>query len=302
MGRDGRDAGEFDAANGCHDMKVHDVLIDAKALAALPPQDVLIVDCRFGLADPGKGERDFLEAHIPGAVYASLDHDLSDLSKQGLGRHPLPDIEVFARTLSQWGWHKTQRVVAYDDAGGALAAARLWWMLDSVGIVACVLDGGWQAWTAAGFPVEHGAAAPRAATSVPLHFDPARVMYYEELEARREKPSTLMLDARAAPRFRGETEPLDRAAGHVPGARNRPFSENLAADGRFKSPQMLREQFSALLGEHRPGDVVHMCGSGVTACHNLLAMEAAGLHGSRLFAPSWSGWVSDPSRPVATGD
>jgi thiosulfate/3-mercaptopyruvate sulfurtransferase len=283
-------------------MNEREVLIDATALAALPPHDVLIVDCRFGLADPGKGERDFLDAHVPGAVYASLDRDLSDLSKQGLGRHPLPDVEAFARTLSRWGWRKPQRVVAYDDAGGALAAARLWWMLDSVGIAASVLDGGWKAWTTAGLPLEHGAAVPRPATSVELHFDPARVVYYEELEALREQPSALVLDARAAPRFRGESEPIDRAAGHVPGAHNRPFSENLDAEGRFKSPQALRDDFEKVIADRRPNDVVHMCGSGVTACHNLLAMEAAGLRGSRLFAPSWSGWVSDPARPVATGD
>jgi thiosulfate/3-mercaptopyruvate sulfurtransferase len=283
-------------------MKDLQALIDATALAALPPHEVLIVDCRFGLADPGKGERDFLDAHIPGAVYASLDRDLSDLSKQGLGRHPLPDVEAFARTLSRWGWRKPQRLVAYDDAGGALAAARLWWMLDSVGVPASVLDGGWKAWTATGLPVEHGAAVPRQATSVALHFDPARVVYCEELQVLRGQPSTLVLDARGAERFRGESEPLDRAAGHVPGAHNRPFPENLDAEGRFKSPQALRKEFEAALAGHRPEDVVHMCGSGVTACHNMLAMAPAGLHGSRLFAPSWSGWVSDPARPIATGD
>jgi thiosulfate/3-mercaptopyruvate sulfurtransferase len=283
-------------------MKDLQALIDATALAALPPHEVLIVDCRFGLADPGKGERDFLDAHIPGAVYASLDRDLSDLSKQGLGRHPLPDVEAFARTLSRWGWRKPQRLVAYDDAGGALAAARLWWMLDSVGVPASVLDSGWKAWTATGLPVEHGAAVPRQATSVALHFDPARVVYCEELQVLRGQPSTLVLDARGAERFRGESEPLDRAAGHVPGAHNRPFPENLDAEGRFKSPQTLRKEFEAALAGHRPEDVVHMCGSGVTACHNMLAMATAGLHGSRLFAPSWSGWVSDPARPIATGD
>jgi thiosulfate/3-mercaptopyruvate sulfurtransferase len=279
-----------------------DVLIDARTLAVLPPAEVLIVDCRFALGDPGKGERDFLEAHIPGAVYASLDRDLSDLSKHGLGRHPLPDIEVFAQMLSRWGWQASRRVVAYDDAGGALAAARLWWMLDSVGIATGVLDGGWQAWLAAELPIEQGAAIPCETTKVELHFDPARVVYYEELEALRGQASTLLLDARAAPRFRGESEPLDRAAGHVPGARNRPFSQNLGADGRFKPAPALREEFAAALGARQPNDVVHMCGSGVTACHNLLAMEVAGLHGSRLFAPSWSGWVSDPSRPIALGD
>jgi thiosulfate/3-mercaptopyruvate sulfurtransferase len=281
---------------------MHDVLIDARSLAALPEADALIVDCRFALADPAKGERDFLEAHVPGAVHASLDRDLSDLSRPGMGRHPLPEAAAFARTLSGWGWTPGRRVVAYDDAGGALAAARLWWMLTAAGIPASVLDGGWQAWVKAGLPTEQGAATERDATPVALRFDPTRVVYYEELESLREGASALLLDARAAPRFRGDSEPLDRVAGHVPGARNRPFSDNLAADGRFKSVGALRAEFDALLGAHAPGDVVHMCGSGVTACHNLLAMEAAGLHGSRLFAPSWSGWCSDPLRPVATGD
>jgi thiosulfate/3-mercaptopyruvate sulfurtransferase len=283
-------------------MKASDVLIEAKTLAALTAESVLVVDCRFALSDPAKGERDFLEAHVPGAVYASLDHDLSDLSKQGLGRHPLPDVAAFARTLSRWGWRKGQWVVAYDDAGGALAAARLWWMLRIADIDACVLDGGWQAWLAASLAVEHGAAAPREMTVVELPADATAVVYFGELETLRARPSTLLLDARAEPRFRGDVEPLDRAAGHVPGARNRPFSQNLAADGRFKPTKALRAEFETLLGGHAPCDVVHMCGSGVTACHNLLAMEAAGLHGSRLFAPSWSGWVSDPARPVATGD
>ncbi|HXE66026.1 MAG TPA: sulfurtransferase [Rhodanobacteraceae bacterium] len=283
-------------------MKALDVLMDAGTLAALTPESVLIVDCRFALADPAKGERDYLEAHIPGAVYASLDHDLSDLSKKDLGRHPLPDVAAFARTLSRWGWRKGQWIVAYDDAGGALAAARLWWMLRLAHIDACVLDGGWQAWLAASRPVEHGAAAPREMTTVDLPADPSAVVYFEELEALRGKPSTLLLDARAAPRFRGESEPIDRAAGHVPGARNRPFSQNLAGDGRFKPAENLRVEFETLLGDRSPRDVVHMCGSGVTACHNLLAMEAAGLRGSRVFAPSWSGWVGDPARPVATGN
>lgn len=282
-------------------MREHDALIDAKTLEALAPESVLIVDCRFALADPGKGERDFLEAHIPGAVYASLDRDLSDLSKKGLGRHPLPDVPAFARTLSRWGWRERQWVVAYDDAGGALAASRLWWMLRIAGIDTCVLDGGWQAWLVASLPVEHGAAAPREVTTVDLPFDPASVVYFDELDALRRQPSTLLLDARAAPRFRGESEPIDRVAGHVPGARNRPFSQNLAADGCFKPAQVLRVEFDTALGGHAPRDVVHMCGSGVTACHNLLAMEVASLRGSRLFAPSWSGWCGDPARPVATG-
>ncbi|HEX5487671.1 MAG TPA: sulfurtransferase [Rhodanobacteraceae bacterium] len=283
-------------------MNAHDVLVDAQSLAALPPDAVLIVDCRFALGDPGKGERDFLQAHIPGAVHASLDRDLSDLSRQGLGRHPLPDPDAFAQTLSRWGWRDGQRVVAYDDAGGALAAARLWWMLESAGIAAAVLDGGWKAWRAAGLPVEAGPAAPREPTPVEVGFDPLRVVDYAELETLRHDPAKLILDARATPRFRGDSEPIDRVGGHVPGAHNRPFAGNLGPDGRFKPVVELRSEWSAVLGGHEPNEVVHMCGSGVTACHNLLAMEAAGLHGSRLFAPSWSGWSSDPARPVAKGD
>lgn len=280
---------------------MNDVLIDANTLADLAPESVLIVDCRFALADPGQGEREFLEAHIPGAVYASLDRDLSDLSKQGLGRHPLPEPEAFAQTLARWGWRLGMRVVAYDDAGGALAAARLWWMLDAAGIAASVLDGGWQSWREAGLPTESGEAAPLPAAPVEFRFDPTRVVFYDELESLRQQPGTLLLDARAAPRFRGESEPIDRVGGHVPGAGNRPFSQNLDSSGRFKPAKMLRAEWDAALGGRAPRDVVHMCGSGVTACHNLLAMEAAGLHGSRLFAPSWSGWVGDPSRPVARG-
>ncbi|TAN08984.1 MAG: sulfurtransferase [Rhodanobacteraceae bacterium] len=283
-------------------MAAENVLIDARALAALAPDEVLVVDCRFALADPGQGKRAFLDAHVPHAVYASLDQDLSDLSKRGLGRHPLPDVDAFARTLARWGWHRGQRIVAYDAAGGALAAARLWWMLGSVGIAASVLDGGWQAWSASGLPVEAGATLPTPSAITDLRFDSCRVVYVDTFDRLRRQPATLVLDARAAARFRGESEPIDRAAGHVPGARNRPFSQNLAPDDHFKPASVLRQEFTALLGPHAAADVVHMCGSGVTACHNLLAMEAAGLPDSRLFAPSWSGWVSDPSRPVATGD
>lgn len=278
-----------------------DVLISARDLAALPASETLIVDCRFELSDPGKGEREFLGAHIPGAVYASLDRDLSDLSKQKLGRHPLPDEQTFSRTLSHWGWTPRSRVVAYDGNGGALAAARLWWMLRICGIAASVLDGGWQAWRDAGLQIEQGEARPRPPTKVDVHFDPAQVVYYEELERLREEDSTLLLDARGAARYRGEVEPIDPVAGHVPGALNRPFNDNLDANGRFKSPARLREEFALVMGDSDPREVIHMCGSGVTAAHNLLAMEAAGLHGSRLFAPSWSGYVSDPSRPIATG-
>lgn len=286
-------------------MTLHTTLIEAGELAALAPADVLIVDCRFELAvaggDPDKGERAYREAHIPGAVYAHLDHDLSDLSRQreGLGRHPLPLEQAFSAVLSRWGWRPGLQVVAYDAAGGALAAARLWWLLRLVGIrEAAVLDGGFQAWQSAGLPLESGAVT-REPTQVSLRYEPSQ--FIVDHRAVVAQPGQLLVDARAAPRYRGDVEPIDRVGGHVPGAVNRPYSENLDAQGRYKPAAQLREEFAALLGNTPPAQVVHMCGSGVTACHNLLAMEHAGLAGSRLYAPSWSGWVSDPERPVEKG-
>ena len=282
-------------------MTLHTTLISVDELATLPAERVLIVDCRTDLADRGKSEQAYREGHIPGAVYASLEDDLSDLSRipDGLGRHPLPLEQAFGALLSRWGWRPGIQVVAYDGAGGALAAARLWWMLRLVGVRdVAVLDGGYQAWIAAGKPVENSL-EERAASTVSVHYDPAQVLF-EYTPA--ERPGLLLIDARANPRFRGDVEPLDPVAGHVPGARNRPFGDNLDEHGRFKSAALLRDEFRALLGDRPADHVVHMCGSGVTACHNLLAMEHAGLHGARLYAPSWSGWVSDRSRPIATGD
>ena len=284
-------------------MSTTNLLMDVQSLAAaLSPGLLLIVDCRFSLSDPDLGKHDFLEGHVPGAVYASLDHDLSDLSRHGLGRHPLPDPSAFEQTLSDWGWHSGLRVVAYDAAGSAMAAARLWWMLTNVGITATVLDGGWQAWQVARLPMETGAARVPTPTQVALHVDTSRAADYEEIEKIRLDPASLIVDARDAPRFRGDVEPIDRVAGHVPGTHHRPFSQNLSADGRFKPAATLRAEFDTALAGRAPSKVVHMCGSGVYACHNLLAMEIAGLDGSRAFVPSWSGWSSDPSRPVATGD
>jgi thiosulfate/3-mercaptopyruvate sulfurtransferase len=277
-------------------------LIRAKDLFELQQRgDVLVVDCRFDLADADKGERDHVAAHVPGAAYMHLDRDLSDLSKRGLGRHPLPHDLVFSAALARSGWRAGLDVVAYDDAQGALAAARLWWLLRLAGIRnAAVLDGGWAAWRADGLAVESGMAAI-AETPVQLNLDRAQLVWFDELERRRASGDALLIDARAAPRYRGEVEPMDPVAGHVPDARNRPFADNLDASGCFKPRDELRREYERLLDGRSPRDVVHMCGSGVTACHNLLAMEHAGLAGSRVFAPSWSGWVSDPSRPVATG-
>jgi thiosulfate/3-mercaptopyruvate sulfurtransferase len=275
-------------------------LISVAELAALDPGDVLIVDCRYDQFDKQKGERDYHAEHIPGAVFASLDHDLADLARisLGLGRHPLPSEDAFSAAMGKWGWRPGLQVVCYDAGNGALAAARLWWLLHVTGVKeVAVLDGGFAAWKTAGRPVEQ-TVPQREATDVSLHYDGSQ--YVVDHAAAGSLIHELLIDARATPRYRGEVEPLDRAAGHVPGAVNRPFTENLQADGRFKSPEILKQEFLAVIGKHAPDQVVHMCGSGVTACHNLLAMEHAGLFGSRLYAPSWSGWVSDPSRPVAT--
>lgn len=277
-------------------------LISVAELAALPPAAVLIVDCRKELADPAKGRRDYAQGHIPGAVYADLDTDLSDLSKTslGLGRHPLPSAHAFAQTLGRWGWQPGLQVVAYDAGSGAMAAARLWWLLRDAGQPAvAVLDGGFAAWLAAGQP-QSTALPQRTPTTVSITFDPTQVIV--DHAAVLATPAPLVIDARAAARYRGEVEPIDPVGGHVPGARNHPFAENLAADGCFKPAAELRQAFLGVLGGRSPREVVHMCGSGVTACHNLLAMEHAGLAGARLYAPSWSGWTSDPTRPVAAGD
>lgn len=272
-------------------------LIDAAALARLAGrQDVLVVDCRFDVVDPQRGAREYALAHIPGAVYADLDQELSDLWKVDLGRHPLPDSDAFSELLSRWGWTPRTQVVAYDAASGALAAARLWWMLRLIGHYdVAVLDGGLATWNTIARPLS-SEPVQRKSASVQVRFDPAQIVYTDTLQQIRQE--IVLLDARAAPRYRGDVEPIDAVAGHVPGAKNRPFSDNLAADGRFKSAAVLREEFSRLIAPYDPADVVHMCGSGVTACHNLLAMEHAGLHGSRIYAPSWSGWIADRARPV----
>lgn len=275
-------------------------LIGANDLSALMRErDVLVVDCRSDLADPARGARDYAQGHIPGAVYADLNRDLSDLSKQGLGRHPLPDAQAFSAVLGRWGWTPDTPVVAYDEASGAYAA-RLWWLLRLIGAGdVAVLDGGLNAWKAAGLPLD--AEIPvRTPTQVAAEFDSGKSLGTPQLQQMLQNPQYLLLDARAAARFRGEVEPIDPVAGHVPGAHNRPFSENLGADGRFKPAEILRAELQMQLGTHASGDVIHMCGSGVTACHNLLAMEHAGLPGGRVYAPSWSGWITDSARPVVT--
>lgn len=281
-------------------------LVDVPALIDLSGRaDVRVVDCRFTLsaggADAGAGERAWQAAHVPGAVYAHLERDLSGPSGAGLGRHPWPHADAFAATLARWGIDRGTRVVAYDDGDGAFAS-RLWWLLRCLGHAqVAVLDGGWAQWLARSGPVEHGGGAPDpvAPISDPA-FDAACLLRDAEALQRHLDAGGLLLDARAAARFRGDVEPLDPRAGHVPGAVNRPYVDNLA-DGRFKPAAVLADEFDALLGGRPPSDLAVMCGSGVTACHHLLAMAHAGRPGARLFAPSWSGWVDDPARAVATG-
>lgn len=276
-------------------------LVQAETLAiALSRPDLAIVDCRYSLAAPGAGEAGFLQGHIPHAVYAHLDRDLSDTRKVGQGRHPWPEASDFTAKLGAWGISPEQQVVAYDDGDGAYAA-RLWFLLRTLGHEkVAVLDGGWARWTALGLPVDtqHRAPAPRRYSAA--DFDRSRLLDPEQVQARLEG-GDLLLDARAAPRFRGETEPLDRVAGHVPGARNRPYADNLV-EGRFKTAAQLADEFRAVLEGRAPDQAIMMCGSGVTACHHLLAMERAGLRGARLFTGSWSGWIADPQRPIATGE
>ena len=264
------------------------------------PTPPVVLDCGFDLADTGAGERAHLQAHVPGALHAHLDRDLAG-PKVGpnslTGRHPLPSREALAATLARWGIHPQRRVVTYDRQG-APYAARAWWLLRWMGVAeVAVLDGGWQAWVAAGLPQEAAAVTPAAAAPAAW---PAPALPSIEASALLAGLGRLaVVDARSGERFRGEKEPLDPVAGHIPGAINRPFAANLGADGCFAPAHELRAAFKALLGDLPASEVVHQCGSGVTACHNLLAMELAGLPGSRLYPGSWSEWCADPARPVA---
>lgn len=289
-------------------MKLPHPLIDAAALAErLLGNDAerrpLLIDCSFDLADPGAGERSYREGHLPGAHYLHLDHDLADhaLPADGRfrGRHPLPSREAFAVTLGRLGITPATAVVTYDRQDAAFAA-RAWWMLRWLGHhEVAVLDGGLAGWVAAGGTLSRDRPQPDAAAAYPLAASLVPAVDAETLQAGLGR--VRLVDARAAERFRGEVEPLDPVAGHIPGALNRPYKHNLDEHGRFLAPQALRAAFEALMAGRSTSEVVHQCGSGVTACHNLLAMEAAGLTGAALYAGSWSEWCADPSRPVARG-
>jgi len=278
-------------------------LIDAATLYhRLARPGWTIFDCRFDLTDPGRGLRDYRQAHVPGARYAHLDHDLSGRIDAGTGRHPLPDPGQLCQWLGRNGVGPTTQVVVYDDSFGSMAV-RLWWLLRWLGHQrVAVLDGGWQAWQAAGLAISRELSQPGEGAPYPGRPRSEMLVSTEQVLADLGRGEWLLLDARTPERFRGEQEPIDPVAGHVPGARNLPLQRNLDTGGRFLGPERLREVYEDVLDGHPTERVACLCGSGVTACHDLLALEIAGLTGARLYAGSWSEWIRDPRRPVATGD
>ena len=262
----------------------------------------LVLDCSFELTDPEAGARAYASGHIPGARYVHLEDVLSAPKNGRNGRHPLPTLENFARALAALGANDDTQIVAYDNAGG-MYAARLWWMLRWAGHrAAAVLDGGLAAWQTAGGSLSTEAAPAAAQGNFSLRTPLVATVDYAFVIDNIDSGDRLLLDARAADRFRGENETLDPIGGHIPGARNRLFRLNLDADGCFKPKAELRAEFEALLGGRAPTQVVNQCGSGVTACHNLLAMEIAGLGGAALYPGSWSEYSAQPGAPIATGD
>ncbi|MES2770452.1 MAG: sulfurtransferase [Pseudomonadota bacterium] len=285
--------------------KIYNTLIDCAALDAglANPHycDFSVFDCRHPLADPAAGERAYLAGHLPGAHFLHLDRDLAGMTNGHNGRHPLPDPQQLAQTLAAKGVSQQTQVIAYDDAGG-MVASRLWWLLRWLGHESvAVLDGGFKQWCAAGYRVSTTLPAPiqgNFSARMELGTRLVGTVNVEAIMAHLQHPQYCLIDARSAERFRGENETLDPVGGHIPGALNRFFQDNLQADSRFHAAAKLRADFLALLAGAAPEQVVMQCGSGVSACHNLLAMEHAGLTGAKLYPGSWSEWCSDPARPT----
>lgn len=278
---------------------IHDTLVSVAQLRELidAKTALVVLDTSFDLADTAAGERSYREAHIPGALYVHLDRDLSAAKTGRNGRHPMPTREAFARTVGGWGIGPGTQVVVYDRQG-SMYAARAWWMLRWLGHAAvALLDGGLPAWQKAGGAVDSAVPAPRALDAYPPADALVSTIDADTLAAR--LGQVRLVDARAAERFRGDVEPLDAQAGHIPGAINRFFKDNLDADGHFKPADRLRTEWTPLLAGGAP--VVHQCGSGATACHNIFAMQLAGLGPATLYPGSWSEWSADPSRPIAKG-
>jgi thiosulfate/3-mercaptopyruvate sulfurtransferase len=278
-------------------------LIDVESLVALAGPAVLL-DCRFDLSEPHAGRQAYAEGHIPGARYADLNHDLSSPVTPTSGRHPLPAPDVLADYFAAAGVGDQTQVIAYDDANGSFAA-RAWWLLNWLGHAdVAVLDGGFKAWVAAGGTVEVGEPELARGGEKPpftMRLRSETVLTAADVQRALENPRRLLVDARAAERFAGTVEPLDPVAGHVPGAVNHPFTANLTQDGRFLPAAELRRRWLTRLRGTEPSAAILMCGSGVTACHNILAMTSAGLPGGTLYAGSWSEWIRNPERPVARG-
>jgi thiosulfate/3-mercaptopyruvate sulfurtransferase len=260
--------------------------------------DWVILDCRFSLADTERGRRDYRQSHIPGAIYVHLDEDLSGPVIPGeTSRHPFPDLEEFGAKASAWGIDETVQVVAYDDRFGAIAA-RVWGMLRWLGHeTVAVLDGGWPLWLEEGYPTTSEVIEPDPRDFTPRP-NPDLLVDVEEVLEFSQDPETVLLDARDAERYRGEEEPIDPVAGHIPTAISAPFVENVGEDGRFLPPEELRTRYQRLLGDASGEDVVVYCGSGVTSIHDLIALQYAGLGRGRLYAGSWSEWINDPERPI----
>jgi thiosulfate/3-mercaptopyruvate sulfurtransferase len=276
-------------------------LIQAEELAArLGEPEIRIFDCRFDLARPDYGRQSYGDQHVPGAVHADLNRDLSAPVTPATGRHPLPTMGGFEARLRAWGVNRDSLVIAYDD-GNAMYASRLWWMMRWAGHDRVrVLDGGMRRWMQLGLPLDDTVPAFGPGDFV-AHPRPELALDVAQVATGSADGSICLLDARAVERYRGEVEPIDAVAGHVPGARNHPFTLSLAADGRLLGADELRRSLASSLAGRQPGETVAMCGSGVTACHLLLAMEVAGLGGGRLYPGSWSEWSRDPGRPVARG-
>jgi thiosulfate/3-mercaptopyruvate sulfurtransferase len=272
-------------------------LVSADQLARhLHDPQWVVFDCRFALTRPESGRQAYAKGHIPGARYAHLNHDLSGAVTAVSGRHPLPDASVLARKLGLWGVDKRKQVVVYDDSFGAMAV-RLWWLLRWLGHDAvALLDGGFPSWAKQGRELTAENPDIHSAVFHPLADDALWIDSAGVLEALRSE--RVVVDARAEERFLGLMEPLDKVAGHIPGSINSPFEDNLDMRGHFLPAEELRAHYESLLHGASPGEVIHMCGSGVTACHNLLALEIAGMPGGKLYAGSWSEWITDPSRPI----
>lgn len=281
-------------------MKYTTLITPAELRRYIGNPDWAVVDCRFSLTEPERGRRDYQEAHISSAIYAHMNEDLSGPVTPGqTGRHPLPPPEIFVQTLCRWGIDASVQVVAYDDMGGAFAA-RLWWMLRWLGHEAvALLDGGWPRWQREGHPTQRGWETRSRRVFTP-HPRPELLADAGDVAARRTDPAYRLLDARSADRYRGENETIDPVAGHIPGAISAPYTANLSPDGSFLPAHQLKARYEELLYGAPAEQTIVYCGSGVTAVHNLVAMLHAGLGEGRLYAGSWSEWITDPGRPIAT--